>query len=167
MIIEIVKVGPEYPEKNWQSFDLVYSKDGKIETKTMRSFGEKDVYSTLKSSNKGDVFDIETKKDGKYWNWVGITKSDSAAQAGPKSSSSNTGTRVTGSNYETPQEREWNRVKIGRQAVLNTAVNMLKTDKVQLEVEQVIAVAAQLETWVNRAKTPIQEIMDMEDDVPM
>lgn len=163
MLIEVKNVSQPEKVGKYSEFDCVYiTGDGKLNTRKIRSFVNQEVFDTLQSSSKGDKFDIKVEKDGKYWNWVGIEKTEASVSGAPAKSG---GQRVTGSNYETPDEREWRQTRIIRQSCLNMALELLKAKNIEDPTQNdVFSTAAIFEQWVNR-KEPIQAIKEMPDDI--
>jgi hypothetical protein len=122
-------------------------------------------------------------RDGKeYWVWHGLevaqesvqgaaeegTETDKATGSteGVKQEAKSTtkGGKVTGSNYETPEERairrEFERTKhrqIGRQGCINSAINLLvhNAGKSSISASVVISTAKELEDFV--FNTPLEE----------
>lgn len=149
--------------------------DGKVEAKKVMSFVNKDVFSTLKSANNGDVFTISREKDDKgYWQWVGIAAGDSVpASSGGSSapaSSKPSATASPKSTYETPEERAKKQVYIVRQSSITAALNFMElTKQNKAAVSDVIDVAKIFEAYVfginfDSEPTPLP---DLDDDIPM
>jgi hypothetical protein len=78
-----------------------------------------------------------------YWDWVSIGGDNAVSETKPASAAS--GTRVTGSNYETKEERAQRQILIVRQSSLSSAVELLGPGK---SVDDVINVAKQFEAYV-------------------
>lgn len=135
--------GGVYPA--WQ---LIFSdRDGKVKDITKHINGLKytpGLKEGLESLQPGDAFTAVIEKNGAYNEVKQIVKGEFTPVATPTSG------KVTGSNYETPDEREWNRVRIVRQSTLAQAVNVLKTDKTVPNVDEVLALASKFEEFVNR-----------------
>lgn len=179
MMIEIIKIeGPTQHSgahgKSYQSLDVVYKKEGKVFNTKLMDFKFPDVFSAMKSAQYGSCFEVTSEKDAKgYWQWT--KASPVSKDSPPNSDSPSTPTSKGGKqwapkssdrNWETAVERAWKQTVITRQAALNTAVEILKSNPSRvLDVDVVIPVAAKLEGWITR-KDPIQSIVDMQDDVP-
>lgn len=126
--------GPNKSDKGrWQEITLTYTdqKDDSNRTKTLVSFGDgKPVYDALEAGEfgPGDEAEIELKKAGKFWNWVGI---DSVSSDVAPSKSKPTSTPKSGGksgwtpdpNRETAEERYYRNLAICRQNALTNAVN--------------------------------------------
>ena len=111
-----------------------------------------------------NVTTIKNEKTG-YWDWVGLEGDGIVAET--KQASASVGARVTGSNYETKEERAARQVYIIRQSSLSTAVELLGQGK---SVADVIATAKQFEAYVFGSEAnPTQEVNfdDLEDDIPV
>ena len=78
-----------------------------------------------------------------------------------------TGGRVTGSNYETKEERAQRQVYIIRQSSISSAVELLGTGA---KTADVIATAKEFEAYVfAKEANPTKEVNfdDLEDDIPV
>jgi hypothetical protein len=135
MLIKIVEVGsPELkqgPKAKYSVFELSYESEGQLRKRKIMSFA-KEVYATLKGSNPGEHYDIVTKKNGEYWDWVGATKQEGA---GATHAAASTG----GGSYgrESAEERAQRQVMIVRQSSLGHAVEALgpgQTSDVYIEM---------------------------------
>lgn len=124
--------------------------------------------------------------DGAVGETEGVSVADSRQRAGSKTATagglpaagSKTATagrgRVTGSNYETPQERAKRQVYIVRQSSLTTALDLIKFNAseargdVQIAPEAVIEIARKFEEFVfePKATSPAAKFDDMQDDIP-
>ena len=138
MRIEIQEInGPVKSSKGkWQEIELVYTdlKDDSNRTKTLVSFGDgQSVFEALEGGEygPGDQAEVELKKSGKYWNWVGISKGDGEKSVVSKTSrpASQGTTSKSGwtpdPNRETKEERHLRNLAICRQNALTNAVNTL------------------------------------------
>ena len=81
-----------------------------------------------------------------------------------KQASASVGARVTGSNYETKEERAARQVYIIRQSSLSTAVELLGQGK---SVADVIATAKQFEAYVFSKAEGVDAINELQDDIPV
>jgi hypothetical protein len=148
MEITIRSIGEVKSQKKgkafWKEYDLEFTGEQGDKKRSMKSFEADGVaYNAILNMEVGDVVDVSVRKEGDYWQWVSAKKVD-------KASKSSTPTTTKGGSWETTEEREWNRIRIGRQAALNTAVAILKNDGKELSLTAVLDVAAQLEDWVQR-----------------
>lgn len=126
----------------------------KIEAKKIFPFGAKEVFSTLQKAGKGDVFTVlrEKDKDG-YWQWVGIAAGEiemetSAASSGYAAPGPKPAGVATKSTFETPEERAKKQVYIIKQSSIGHAIEILKTDKKNPTVEEVLHTADALVDYV-------------------
>jgi hypothetical protein len=178
MQIEIIKVeGPTQKSsargKTYNQLEVVYKKDGKVEGKKLMDFTYPEVYSAMKAAQSGSCYEVESVKEGDYWQWKQVKAVSKDALSNTESTQTNgqTGQKSRGSSgyssnrdYETAAERAWKQTVISRQACLNTAVETLKNGKA-LERAAVIALASEYELWVTR-KDPIDAILEMKNDIP-
>src|SRR5690606_35187842 len=131
--------------------------EGKVQTKKLVSFSNPAVFKAVKSASAGDKMNVITQKDDNgYWQWTGLGEETKPATPAPQ-----TATRVTGSNYETKEERALRQKYIVRQSSLTTAVAIMSVGAKTLDKNEVIALAEELEEWVFRT-----EIDELEDDIP-
>ena len=172
MLINIVDVGAPntHAAKNgrsYQSIEVTYKNDqGQVANKKLMSFSNPTVFNHIKGLTKGDQINVQTTKDANgYWQWTGIGGDNEVAQQ-PATKSSQP-TRVTGSNYETKEERAARQVYIIRQSSISSAVELLGQGK---SVDEVLAVAKKFEEYVfAKEVNPTKEVNfdDMEDDIPV
>lgn len=172
MFIEIQEVSrTDSTGKNGKSYGVLqvaYRADGKLQEKKLMSFSNPQVFKHIEGLKKGDTVNVKTEKDGNgYWQWTAILNEE---QQQPKPVQSGaTATRVTGSTYETPEERAIKQKYIVRQSSLTTAIQILGVGAKSLDKQAVIGLAEELENWVFRVDLPkvaTTSIDDMEDDVP-
>jgi hypothetical protein len=134
------------------------------------SFSNPSVFNHIKNLTKGDVVDVVTTKDDNgYWQWTNIGSGQGTATAAATSSAPSTGGKVSGSNYETKEERAARQIYIVRQSSISAAIGALSVGaKSNLNSADVIKLAKDFEAYVfskeEAAKGP--EITDMQDDIP-
>lgn len=157
--------------KNGKSYGILqvaYRSDGKLQEKKLMSFSNPQVFKHIEGLSKGDVVNVKTEKDANgYWQWTAIEDGTAA----PKATTSNASapTRVTGSNYETPEERAKRQQYIVRQSSLTTAISILGVGAKSLDKQQVLSLAEELEQWVFRVDLPkvaTQSIDEIDSDIP-
>lgn len=158
--------------RSYQAIEVTYKGiDGKVSNKKLMSFSNPTVFKTAQTWQKGDNVNIQAVKNDKgYWDWVGFGDSNSSeeqpqAVSQPQSSSKPT-TRVTGSNYETKEERAQRQVMIVRQSSLSNAVATLATHGTKLNASQVIDLAKTYEGYVLGTLESSNGIDHLDDDVP-
>jgi len=146
MRIQISMVGPTTKEAKYSWFELVYKSDGKSQKpKKIMSFN--DEFKTLQDAQPGDSFDVKLEKDDNgYWQWKNVTKVEAGA---PEPAAAASGTTGRAGNWETPEERARRQVLIVRQSCIAQAVAWCKGNP-DLSTEDVVNVAGEFETWVNR-----------------
>jgi len=154
--------------RSYQSMEVTYKNDsGQVQSKKLMSFSNPDVFKQAKDWQKGDTVDINTQKDDNgYWQWISIG-ADAIAQA--SSSTSNTSsktTRVTGSNYETKEERAQRQVMIVRQSSISSAISALTAEGKRPSVADILGMAKEFENYVMDNKS-VDSVTDMEDDIPL
>jgi hypothetical protein len=169
MLINIIDVGAPntHAAKNgrsYQSIEVTYKDDqGQVKNKKLMSFSNPSVFNHIKDLTKGNQINLRTEKDAAgYWQWIGIEGDKTVATE--TKTTPQAGGRVTGSNYETKEERAARQVLIVRQSSLSSAVELLGPGK---SVEEVLEVAKQFEDYVFAKSTGIDAINEMEDDFPL
>lgn len=191
MQVEIINIVPPVSKGSYAQLEAVYRKDGKVEGKKFFDFKHKDVFDALVAAKPGEFYEVETAKeagkDGKeYWQWVSITTSSGEASSAtgksarspavPASSGRNAGTttgRVTGSNYETPDERAARQRYIVRQSAITAAIALLthNSPKGVVTSEDVLNQALEFYNFVFTeppvgTEAATKAIMDMDNDIP-
>ena len=160
--------------RQYQSVEVTYKNDeGKVQSKKLMSFSNPDVFKSAQTWEKGDIINVVAEKDeAGYWNWTRVLADGEAAPA-PKvtqasASASKTGaTRVTGSNYETKEERALRQVMIVRQSSLANAVSTLATHGKPVTEIDVIGLAKKYEAFVLGGQQQADpSFEDLSDDVP-
>ena len=172
MLINIVDVGAPntHAAKNgrsYQSIEVTYKNDqGQTQSKKLMSFSNPTVFNHIKDLNKGEALNVTTEKDANgYWQWTGIGGEESASTTQVKPA---TGGRVTGSNYETKEERAARQILIVRQSSLSSAVELVAATSTEPStVENVIAIAKQFESYVFSKSIGIDAINELEDDISL
>lgn len=172
MLINIIDVGQPntHAAKNgrsYQSMEVTYKdQSGKTSSKKLMSFSNPSVFNAAKNWQKGDAVNVITQKDDQgYWQWTGIGGDENVAEQ-PKQSA--TPTRVTGSNYETKEERAARQVLIVRQSSVASAVAALAIGaKSAPSAADVIKYAKDIESYVFGQAQTIDELTDDLDDIPL
>lgn len=149
MQIEILKAGEVRKEGKYFKFELTYSRDGKPSNRTLVAVGDtKPVFEVLKDSKQGEVYEIDLRKDGEYYNWIGCTKGEALAVKGtspvPAGTTSTSSFKSTNT-YETPDERAKKQVYIARMSALAQAVSICDKDE---PPEDIIEVAKVFESYI-------------------
>lgn len=174
MLIEIVDVvREEIPSKNgkgtYGQLTVSYRSNGKIAEKKLISFSNPAVFKAIEKLTKGASVDVTTVKNDKgYWDWTAINEGG-AAQVATQSNTATANTRVTGSNYETKEERAIRQRYIIRQSSISSAVDSLAVGaKSPLNAADVIALAKKYEEYVFEQPNA-EDLLDSLglDDVPL
>jgi len=178
MEIVIIDVGSvnTHSAKNgrqYQSLEITYKNDqGQAQSKKLMSFAAPEVFKTAQGWTKGDAINVSTEKDANgYWQWkkiLGAGEQDTATQSTP--SSTNSSTRVSGSNYPTMEERAQTQAYIIKQSSLSNAVATLNIkgtkDLTESPEGAVIALAKLYENYVFGIE-PKKDLQDIDDDLDM
>ena len=175
MLIDIIDVGSvsTHSAKNgrqYQSLEVTYKNEqGQAQSKKLMSFGNKDVFATAQSWQKGEKVNIATEKDDNgYWQWTRVLAEGEVATVAPAKSAGGSTTRVAGSNYPTVEERAQTQVYIIRQSSLTNAVTTLATSGKAVSSDDVLALARVYEGHV-LGVTPeakADSIEDLSSDIP-
>ena len=173
MLINIIDVGQPntHAAKNgrsYQSMEVTYKdQTGKTSSKKLMSFSNPSVFNAAKNWQKGDSVNVVTQKDDQgYWQWTGIGGDEQVAEQPAKQSA--TPTRVTGSNYETKEERAARQVLIVRQSSVASAIAALAVGaKSSPSSADVIKYAKEIESYVYGQAQTINELSDDLDDIPL
>lgn len=121
-----------------------YTQDGQDKEKKIMSFAQKETYNTLVKASPGEVYEIKTVKDGKFWNW------ESATLVGPGAAPAEGSKPASRGNWETAEERALRQVWIIRQSSLASAANLLAGREVAGDpVEAVLEAAKRFEAYVH------------------
>lgn len=172
MQITIIDVGTPntHAAKNgrtYQSMEVTYKDEqGKVNNKKLMSFSNPGVFKHISGLAKGDSVNVNTEKDQNgYWQWTSINEGG-APQVAQQSNTAPSNTRVTGSNYETKEERAARQVLIVKQSSLSTAVTALAVGaKSAPSASDVIAYAKQLEQYVMGVPQTMDDLRGDEDVV--
>lgn len=182
--VEILSVtGPVKQQKgknSWAAFEVAYKKDGKIEGKKIVDFNNPEVFKLVGEAKQGETYTVTAEKINDFWQWVGFVR-ESGAQAAPSTpsvSAANSGGsqskvlekqggRVTGSNYETPEERVIKQRHIARQSSLGYALTLLmhNAPKTAVEPEIVESLAERFVQFVYKTDA-VKGLVEMKDDIP-
>lgn len=154
--------------RSYQSLEVTYKGvDGKVGNKKLMSFTNPTVFKAAQEWSKGTVVDVTTQKDDQgYWQWTGLGTGESQVAQSPSAAPA---TRVTGSNYETKEERAERQKLIVRQSSLSNAIAILTVGAKEIKKEQVFALASELNDWVFNQPSNGQaaNFDDFKDDIPV
>jgi len=171
MIVTLIDVGTPQSVKtargSYQSLEVSYKNEqGQVQGKKLMSFTNPSVFKDIQTFAKDDRLDIEAYKDDNgYWQWRSVKKEGDGA-----SSKSSSTTRVTGSNYETKEERAARQKYIVRQSSISSAVQLLTAGNKTATLPDVLSVAKQLENYVfgenPSTDSTATSVDDLTDDIP-
>lgn len=174
MLVKVVSVNREdVPNKNgkgtYGKLTVAYRDDkGKLSEKSILSFTNPAVFKAFERAEAGAEINVKSEKVGDYWNWTAILTGEETSS--PQQAPANNGaTRVTGSNYETKEERALKQRYIVKQSSLSAAVSILTVGaKTPPEVDAVIALADKFVDYVFEEKKVDLSIgiQDINDDIP-
>ena len=161
--------------RQYQSVEVMYKNDqGQAQNKKLMSFANPSVFKAAQAWNKGDVVHVSTEKDTNgYWQWTAVGNADSVSDKRSDDAPATQGnaakpaTRVSGSNYETSDERAARQVMIVRQSSLSNAVATLGIEGSKATANDVITLAKLYEQFVlagEALETP--DFTDEPSDIP-
>jgi len=158
--------------RQYQSIEVTFKNDeGKVQSKKLMSFSNPDVFKTAQTWEKGDIVNVATEKDeAGYWQWTRVLAEGEQSPAPAVQTASATArpaTRVTGSNYETKEERALRQVMIVRQSSLANAVATLATHGKAITEIDVIGLAKKYENFVLGQQSADSSFAEFEDDIPL
>lgn len=169
--------GPMKSSKGrWQEIKLTYTdlQNDETKNKVLVNFGpQQPVFEHFASGDvgAGEEVGIQLKKDGKFWNWVGVEGDETSGASQPRSVSSGKSTGSKGSssgyerksgsgNWETTEERKQRQLSICRQNALTNAVN---AGGGKLTEEQIIDLADKFFYYTSQdfgTTPPLEKIQD-------
>ena len=161
--------------RSYQMIEVAYKNEsGQIQQKKLFSFRNPDVFKEAQTWEKGQAVHVQAEKNDKgYWEWIGLGEAAASTSPAPQASKSSNAstTRVTGSNYETKEERAARQVMIVRQSSMSSAVSALTASNNVPSSEDILSLAKQFEDYVmgNETITPNKAdggVDNFEDDVP-
>lgn len=172
MQVKILNVDVEFVKKGRNGYNkatVAYQLNGQAKTMSIVDFANPGVFKKVQEL-VGKMAEVTvTKNANNYDQWADIAESDGTAA--PVADTKAAPTRVTGSNYETKEERAKRQVYIVRQSSISSAIELLKLrneagEKIQHTHETVIALAQEFENYVFTDNTNKSGFEDMNDDVP-
>jgi len=169
--ITIVNVDIATPAgKKYQMAEVVYKSEynGKqdVKTKKVMSFVNPAVFATVKEAKSGEVYELTQVKEGEYWQWTNLVKSDGSASVGSASnaapaSTGRTAASSSGRDFEGKEERAERQRLIVRQSAVNYAIAILSPGaKTALDKAAVFALAETVVAFVTQAPS----LIDMPND---
>lgn len=177
--VEIINVSAASEVKTgktpYKVIEVAFKCDGKVEGKKLVSFANEQIFALAQTFKQGDLLDVALEKDKNgYWQWIEAVKSGSQESAAPSVEYNPAPTtkpavsgRVTGSNYETAEERKVKQRNITRQFSINASLEYLALSKAKdLGLDAVLEIAKRFENHVY-STDPIQDLVDMAFDIPI
>ena len=172
MLIEIVAVEQEEKKSasgtgGYSMLTVTYKSNGRIAEKKIMSFVNPSVFEGVKGLGKGDVREVTSVKNEKsgYWDWIAVGAEGSVAPPSATASSPTATTRVTGSTYETKEERAVKQRYIVRQSSISNAIASLGSNLGVLKSKDVIKLAKDYEEYVFGEVSEVVEDQH-EDEIP-
>ena len=124
---------------------VAYTHNGEQRSQNIMSFANPSVFKEVQEL-VGQTVEVTLTKNAQGYNeWSAITPEGAGA---PTAVPTSTATRVTGSNYETAEERAKKQVYIIKQSSISNAIEIAKTDGIGVSVSGVLDIAQQLTDWV-------------------
>ena len=178
--IEIINVGTPVEVRTgktpYKTIEIAFKSEGKVEGKKLVSFSNEQVFKQVQELKQGDIVTIELEKDKNgYWQWTSISMAGTETTGGTPTSETQSPTvqtnknvsgRVTGSNYETPEERKNKQLNIVRQFSINAALKFYELRKEKCSIGDIKELAEDLVGFVYQTD-PVQKLVNMTDDIPL
>jgi hypothetical protein len=172
MKVKIVNVDVEKVVKGKNSYSkaaVTYLFEGQARTQNVMSFTNPAVFKAVQDNVGKEVEVVVTKNDAGYNQWASVGEVGSASAAPPNAAapttSTGTATRVTGSNYETKEERAARQVYIVKQSSISAAIALSEANKAKATPEEIIEVAGKFVDYVF-AKEAEASLETLENDIP-
>lgn len=171
MQVRIVNVEVEWggkPPKKWGKAIVSYDYNGNARKQNVMSFSNPEVFKKVQEL-VGQTVDVEVGKNDKdFTEWRSISVSGASVPSGTVPGSTTSATRVSGSNYETKEERAARQVLIVKQSSLSAAVATLTVNagKDKLQVEDVMKLAQEYTDWVFSKENDESGFDTMDNDIP-
>ena len=144
--------------------EIAYKQDGKVQGKKLLDFTAPEVFASAAQLKPKDIANVtiakEPGKDGKeYWNWKAVsvgelppvsanTASQSVGAVSGAVPNKAPAGRVTGSNYETPDERTARQLLIVRQSSVTAALKYFEQTEADVSRNDVIELAEFFKDYV-------------------
>lgn len=131
----------------YQIASVTYTVNGANRTQKLLSFANPESFAAVQKFAPGASLEVTiTKNDAGYDQWAKVVAADDAA---PVATPTATGGKVTGSNYETREERQMRQLHIVRQSSLSNAIALLSPGaKAPLDLDKVLETAQELVDFV-------------------
>jgi hypothetical protein len=154
--------------KKYGKATVNYAYNGEARRQNVMSFSNPDVFKKVQEL-QGQTVEVEVGKNDKgYSEWRSVTATGPASSGTAPATASTSATRVSGSNYETKEERAARQVLIVKQSSLSSAVATLSPGaKTALDANAVLELAQKYADWVfTTADTEGSGFESMSNDIP-
>lgn len=170
MRVEIKNVNVEWVgagAKKYGKAVIEYTYNGESRRQNVMSFSNPAVFKQVQELT-GQTVEVEVGKNDKgYSEWRSIQVATGNAPVAGATATATGNTRVSGSNYETKEERAARQVLIVKQSSLSAAVATLTPGaKAALDPKVVTDLAQEFADWVFAQKEDASGFDTMSDDVP-
>jgi hypothetical protein len=154
----------------YQKAEVTYKDlgSGKVAAKSVMSFKNPKVFAEMVNAKPGQVFSVESEKEGQYWEWKSVGQGGTpvptqSLNIPPKKEGVNAAPK---SNYETAEERAARQVLIVKQSSLSVAASVLSVGaKSPPNSDEVIALAQKFTDWVFAKPQGVAAIIEMPNDL--
>jgi len=171
--VEITSRAGAAGKKGYEQAEVVYKQEynGKqdVKTKKIMSFANPAVFAAVKSAKTGEAYELTQVKEGEFWQWTSLVKSDGNSQPAAQATQGSPAVPKPTSNggfnrdFETKEERTARQQLIVRQSSLGHAVSILTTGaKTPPNVNDVKKLADELVAYVYNAP----DLFDQPNDLP-
>jgi hypothetical protein len=128
---------------------VTYTYNGEARSQTMMSFSNPTIFKQVQELAPGTEIDVDIgKNDAGYNEWKSIQVGGSNGSTSNASAQTASTTRVSGSNYETREERASRQVLIVKQSSLAQAVASHGPDVAAVPVDQILDRAQTFADWI-------------------
>lgn len=169
---EIIDIGlPVHTPNNkggYYTIEVAYKDNGQVKGKKLLDFVNKDVFNKVKELSRGIVITVTAEKDkNDYWQWVNVDLENRQVTKGSPESATKSTQTVYKNNYETPEERKIKQERIVRQSCIGYALTFAELAKISKpSVQGIIGIAQEFKAFVDSGD-PVQDIVEMENDIPL
>lgn len=147
MKITIKDVSVEWIQKGKTKYGkatVAYTYNGEQRVQNIMSFANPSVFKQVQELVGQEVDVTLTKNSSGYSEWSNIDAGGTATTA----TATPTTNRVSGSNYETAEERAKKQVFIVKQSSISSAISLLKTEQNTPSVDEILEVAQKFTDFV-------------------
>lgn len=151
MKVTIKDVNVEWVAKGKTKYgkaSVAYTYNGEQRSQNIMSFANPTVFKQVQELVGQEVEVTMTKNSGGYSEWSAIEVDATEGVKTPSTGTPTNTTRVTGSNYETAEERAKKQVYIIKQSSITAAISILNSQNQPATVDAVKETAQDLTDWV-------------------